>query len=306
MSFRLFIYYCAICGGWAGFFGWLVGRVFNIHSDAGRDGIRGMMLGIMIALGLSALDCLWNMSLRQIGAILMRVGVALLVGAIGGLMGGLIGHALYSVSAIFFVFGWTLTGLLVGASIGAYEFLSSVVSGKNGAFARKKVLKTLGGGTVGGILGGILALLLAVVWQKLKPNVGDPDWLWSPTAMGFVALGMCIGLLVGLAQVILKEAWIKVEAGFRPGREMILSKERTSFGRAEGVDIPLFGDAGVEKLHGNIVQDGGRYYLVEENSPPGGTYINDQRVNGRAPLSSGDLIRAGRSLLRFFEKAKRS
>ena len=75
--------------------------------------------------------------------------------------------------------------------------------------------------------------------------------------MGFVALGMCIGLLVGLAQVILKEAWIKVEAGFRSGREMILAKDKTSIGRAEGVDIPLFGDAAVGRLHAHIVQRGG-------------------------------------------------
>ena len=123
--------------------------------------------------------------------------------------------------------------------------------------------------------------------------------------MGFVALGMCIGLLVGLAQVILKEAWIKVEAGFRAGREMILAKEKTSVGRAEGVDIALFGDAGVEKLHANIVMEGGRYFLVDSTTP-GGSFVNDQRVNGRMPLSSGDIIRMGRSILRFYERQKRT
>ena len=61
--------------------------------------------------------------------------------------------------------------------------------------------------------------------------------------MGFVALGMCIGLLIGLAQVILKEAWVRVEAGFRAGREMILSKPEVTIGRAESCDIGLFGDA---------------------------------------------------------------
>ena len=28
MSFRLFIYYCALCGGWAAFFGWMLGRAY--------------------------------------------------------------------------------------------------------------------------------------------------------------------------------------------------------------------------------------------------------------------------------------
>jgi hypothetical protein len=305
MSFRLFIYYCALCGGWAAFFGWVLGRVLSPSNAAGKDAVRGMMLGVLVAIGLSLVDCLWNMSMRQVGQVSMRVGVALLVGAVGGLIGGLIGHIVYDRAPVLFVLGWMLTGLLVGASIGAFEFLSSVVSGQNLSGSSKKVIKCLAGGTVGGILGGILALLLHVIWEKIKPGAAGLDWLWSPTAMGFVALGMCIGLLVGLAQVILKEAWVKVEAGFRAGREMILAKEKTSIGRGEGVDIALFGDAGVEKLHANIVSEGGRYYL-EDSTTPGGTFVNDQKVHGRLPLNSGDLIRMGKSILRFYEKQKRN
>jgi pSer/pThr/pTyr-binding forkhead associated (FHA) protein len=105
--------------------------------------------------------------------------------------------------------------------------------------------------------------------------------------------------------VILKGAWVKVEAGFRSGREMILAKEKTSIGRAEGVDIALFGDAGVDRLHANIVLEGGRYF-VEDSPNSGGTFINDRKVNGRAELNTGDLIRVGKSALRFYEKAKRS
>ena len=122
--------------------------------------------------------------------------------------------------------------------------------------------------------------------------------------MGFVALGMCIGLLVGLAQVILKEAWIKVEAGFRAGREMILAKERTTIGRAEACDIGLFGDNQIEKLHAIILQAGNRYYVEDEHTPAG-TYVNEVQVQGRVPLNSGDKIRVGGSVLCFRERAKR-
>jgi pSer/pThr/pTyr-binding forkhead associated (FHA) protein len=110
---------------------------------------------------------------------------------------------------------------------------------------------------------------------------------------------------VGLAQILLKEAWIRVEAGFRPGREMILQKERTSIGRAEGSDIALFGDAGVEKTHANIVLDAGRYYL-EDLQSPGGSFVNEQKVAGRTALKAGDLIRIGKSVLRFNERTKRN
>lgn len=304
MSFRLFIYYCALIGGWAALAGWILGRILSPENKLGEAGIRGLGLGLMVAVGLGLVDSFWNLSWRQAGQIALRVGVGLLVGAVGGLVGGIIGQALHTVSSIFFVFGWTLTGLLVGASIGSYEILHSLVAQQNLSGSKKKLLKCLMGGTIGGVLGGLLALMLrGPLRETLFPHK-EEGWLWTPTALGFVALGMCIGLLVGLAQVILKEAWIKVEAGFRPGRELILAKEKTTIGRAEGVDIALFGDAGVEKLHALIVLNGDRYFL-ETGPTPGGTFVNDQKVAGSAALNSGDTIRLGKSLLRFFEKQKR-
>jgi MFS family permease len=258
----------------------------------------------MVALGLGLVDALWNLTLRRWGQVALRVLVAVLVGAVGGLIGGMLGQWLLDRNEFLFIFGWTLTGLLVGTSIGVYEILAGLMRQENVTGARKKLIKCLVGGAVGGLLGGLLALFLRNAWHKAFGDK-DPDWLWSPTAWGFVALGMCIGLLVGLAQVILKEAWIKVEAGFRPGREMILSKEKTTIGRAEACDLGLFGDPTIEKLHASIIQSSNRYF-VEDAGTPGGTYLNDRPVGGRVGLNSGDLIRVGRSVLRFNERQKRN
>jgi hypothetical protein len=308
MSFRLFIYYCALCGGWAAFLGWIAGRLLSpsAESPVASAMVRGMWLGLLIALGLGLVDALWNLSLRRVGLVVARVGVAVLVGALGGLVGGMIGQLLFGAThwSVFFVFGWTLTGLLIGASIGVFEVLVSLGHKQDLVGAGKKILKSLVGGTVGGILGGVLSLLLSAAWAGIFKG-RETGTLWSPTAMGFVALGMCIGLLIGLAQVILKEAWVKVEAGFRAGREMILSKERTSVGRAEACDIGLFGDPAVEKVHANIILAGNRYYLEDVNTPTG-TFVNDQPIAGRTPLKSGDLIRVGRNVLRFNERQKRT
>ena len=303
MSFRLFIYYCALCGGWAAFFGWILGRMFSPHNDIGRAGIRGMFLGMLIALGLSLVDAMWNVSMKQILQVLQRVGVAVLVGCVGGLLGGIVGQALYNVSAIFYVFGWTLTGLLVGTSIGVFELLAGIIRQQDIQGAKKKLIKGLIGGGTGGLIGGILALLLRSAWSGILK--ADPDSVWSPTAWGFVALGMCIGLLIGLALVILKEAWIKIETGRRAGREMILTKERTTIGRAESCDIGIFGDNQIEKVHASILLAGNRYF-VEDAATPHGTYVNDRKVVGRAPLQSGDMIRVGNSVLCFRERQKRS
>jgi hypothetical protein len=303
MSFRLFIYYCALSGGGGAFFGWAVGRALAGPTVLG-DGIKGLWLGLGVALALGLVDALWACSLRQMGAIAARVLVALMVGCLGGLLGGLLGRALYEWHAwdFFVVFGWTLTGLLIGVSLGVFDLLVSIAQNQSTQGAVAKILKGLIGGTLGGILGGFLYLVLQGAWAGLFSDK-PPKSLWSPSSWGFVALGMCIGLLIGLTQVILKEAWVKVEQGFRKGREQILAKQEVTIGRGESCDIGLFGDMAVERMHCKIVRQGNNYLLVDVGSTTG-TYVNDERVVQPRPLRSGDAIRLGKCLLRFGERQK--
>jgi hypothetical protein len=305
MSFRLFIYYCALCGGGGAFVGWVLGRWLAPSGVVVAQGVKGLWLGVGVALALGLLDALWNLSARRVLAVGLRVGTAVLIGSTGGLLGGLVSQALYQRApfAAFLVCGWTFIGLLVGVSLGVLDLLAGAVRGQNLRGALRKIRNGLLGGSVGGLLGGVLSLLLHGAWGGLfegKP----PDRLWSPSATGFVALGACIGLLIGLAQVLLKEAWLRVEAGFRAGRELILSRPEVTIGRAEGCDVGLFGDAAVERIHARIRQEDGRYVLTDAGSAAG-TYVNDRRVTGPTPLRSGDAIRAGHCVLRFRERQKR-
>jgi hypothetical protein len=309
MSFRLFIFYCSLCGAWAALLGWALGRwllLQHVSPDWPLEtvtGIKAMCLGLLVALALSAVDALWNFSLRQVGQMLQRVIVVVGVGAAGGFAGGYFGQVLYGPTQqpIYLVLGWTVTGLLIGAAIGAYDYLSCLLLGRDRRGARRKLLNGVLGGTAGGVLGGLLYLLLGDAWAGFfRAKSAD---LWSPSAVGFVVLGACIGLLIGLAQVILKEAWVKVESGFRRGRELILSKPETTIGRAESCDIGLFGDPGVERRHASIVRQGGRYLLTDSETP-GGTFLNDQRILQPTPLHSGDAIRLGSCVLRFGERRK--
>jgi predicted component of type VI protein secretion system len=118
-----------------------------------------------------------------------------------------------------------------------------------------------------------------------------------------VALGACIGLAVGLAQVMLKEAWVRVDAGFRPGRELILTKPEITLGRAESCDVGLFGGQGVEKLHARITRQGDRFLLADAGTP-GGTLLNGTRLIDPAPLRDGDRIQMGNCILTFGERRK--
>jgi hypothetical protein len=304
MSFRLFVYWCALCGGWAAAAGWGLGRLIGGDHPLGSAGIKGMCLGMTIALALGVVDALWVFSLRQLRHILPRVLVCVLVGTVGGLSGGVVGQLLFEWRnrAVLLILGWVLTGLMVGVAIGAFDFLRAWVREEDLRGVRRKVMRGVLGGTFGGLLGGFLYWELRGAWSGVFPDKSD---LWSPSATGFVALGLCIGLLIGVAQVVLKEAWLIIESGFRKGREAPLNKTPMTIGRAESCDLGLFGDASIDRLHARILRQGNDYLIADAGSS-GGTFVNDVRVVEPTPLRSGDVIRVGNARIRFRERVKRS
>jgi hypothetical protein len=321
MSFRWFVYFSALCGGWSAFLGWALGRMLageSMFADMTSRGlatylevgIKGLILGLLVSLALGVVDAIWNLPAGSYGQMAQRAGASLLVGCFGGLLGGLLGQGLFDLTnnGFFRVLGWTITGLLIGMSLGVFEMVTALQKRQPVTGPRAKLVKGLAGGAVGGLVGGSLSLVLgnAIMGLFQKPDQAlDRTLYWSPTAIGFVALGLCIGLMVGLSQVLFREAWIRVQSGFRAGRELLLTRDETVIGRAEGSDIALFGDAGVERKHARIVRRGDRFVL-EHLGGAGGTYVNDSPVTGPTALKSGDLIRVGRSVLSFGERQKRA
>jgi hypothetical protein len=303
MSFRLFVYYCAVCGGWFALLGWGLGRLLapGGAEEAGglfRTLVRGLALGMMVAFGLGLVDGLCQHSWRQPRPLVSRALAVAFIGMLAGLVGAALGQVLYQATGLrpAVPLGWLLTGLLVGSAVGIYEVSRRLLGGDKPAGAWRKTLHGAAGGGLGGLLGVICYLGLGWLLGSL---LGRPAQdLVSSSAWGFVALGACIGLFIGLAQVFLKQAWVRVEAGFRPGRELILTREETTLGRGEGCDIGLFGDPAVGKVHARILARGRRYYL-EDAGTPAGTFLNDRKLQQTAALKAGDLIRVGQNVLRF-------
>jgi hypothetical protein len=172
MSFRWFIYYCALCGGWSAFLGWVLGRILSPQREILAAGVTGMFVGILIALGLGLLDVAWNLSRHRLGQGVLRVTVGVLVGGMGGYFGATVGQALFGLTGdatkwsvlhifglLFRTAGWTITGLLIGTSIGAFEMIVSLLRGESTHWAKRKIMKGLLGGTLGGLLGGLFMIL---------------------------------------------------------------------------------------------------------------------------------------------------
>jgi hypothetical protein len=301
MSFKVFVYYCALCGGWAAFLAWafvLLLRLGSTEDPIIRSASIAAVLGFFVAAAVGLVDALLN----SVGAQrLVRVLLCALLGMLGGALGGVLGGALiWLTGKVLLAFlGWIMVGTLIGGSVGAFDVVRAVIAGENPRAAARKMINGVLGGFLGGFIGGLpFSMILAnqSLIERL-PNGG--------LAFGLVLLGVCVGLLVGLAQVILKQAWVRVEEGFRPGRELLLTRDETTIGRAESCHLGLFGDNTVEKLHARIVLENNRYFLVHA-AEGGETLLNDHAVTSKpTPLRAGDLIRVGRNVLRFGEREKR-
>src|SRR5262249_25128681 len=152
---------CAVCGGCAAFFGWIVGKFPPLSAGVLLDALKALFLGMMLGGVLAVIDSLWNFSWQQLPVAALRGVGAGLVGCVAGFFGALIGSGLtYATNlSAFQVFGWTLTGLLIGASVGVFDLLAAMATDKDTRGALKKVVHGLIGGGVGGLLGGVLYVL---------------------------------------------------------------------------------------------------------------------------------------------------
>jgi hypothetical protein len=301
MSFKVFIYYCALCGGWAAFFTWAVAAAVGWTTTESiflKASLIGGLLGMFVAAAVGLLDAILNSTGSQR---VLRTFLCAGLGLLSGVFGGVVGETLHHFLSVPLLVGWVLVGVLVGASIGAYDLMLAFSSGRDFKQALKKTFNGIYGGFLGGFLGGLpFTLLDTQIADRILPSIPR-----SSLASCLVILGLCIGLMIGLAQVILKEAWIKVEEGFRPGRELMLNKDETTIGRAESCDLGLFGDNAIQKLHARILLKNNRYVLSHA-ADEGETWVNDEEVGDKlVPLRSGDRIRLGRSVLRFGERQKR-
>jgi hypothetical protein len=294
--------------------GWALGWWLSGQGTLGQASVKGLFLGLLVTLvlllveaSIGLVEALRNASVGQFGKIAGRVAIAAALGAVSGLVGGFMGQLLYGWIglSVFLVFGWTLTGFLIGASLGVPDWIRCYLKKQDAGIPLRRSIRGAVGGMVGGILGGVLFLVLTGMWIGLFANSDKPvDQLWSPSAIGFVVLGICIGLAIALAQVMLREAWVRVDQGFRAGREVMISKPEVSIGRAESCDIGLYGDAQIEKTHAFIhLRPDQRYELIDKGTP-NGTYLNERRITQPSLLKSGDMIRVGRSVLCFQERAK--
>jgi hypothetical protein len=290
MSLKRLVYYSAVIGGWAAFVGWLISECLILRGQGTRGGLAGLavvggIIGAAIGAGLNVVAGWSNTQWKRLW---LRVLSGLIVGGAGGALGILVGNLVYTTIGLPRALGFMILGLGVGVVDGLYE--------RSGSKIRNGVI----GGLFGGLVGGVL-------FDPLNALIASGSGI-SSRATAFVILGICIGALIGLAQVVLKEAWLTVLDGYRPGRQLILSQPMTILGRADHLPLPFIGPMNVDldAEHLRIIRQSNGAYVVEDNNSKLGVSVNHQVVQRSRVLANGDVIKLGTNYVRFNERKGKS
>jgi len=286
MSFTRFLYYSAIISGWAAWLAllpaqvWILGnpRLTGMAQSVLTAALAGAALGVGLNLVSLAATGTWRH--RQ-----GRVVWGLLCGGTAGALGGWLGEWLYAQLGMPRALGWMVMGLGIGSAEGLFE----------GNW--RKLRNGLIGGGLGGLGGGFL-------FDLATAALGGAST--TGVAWGLALLGVTIGALIGLAHVVLKEAWLTVLEGFRPGRQLVLTRSITALGRADHLPLPFLGYPGrdIEPEHLLIRRTPQGVYTVEDNRSALGTALNGARLEQPAVLRDGDLLRFGSNIVRFNQRQR--
>jgi pSer/pThr/pTyr-binding forkhead associated (FHA) protein len=87
------------------------------------------------------------------------------------------------------------------------------------------------------------------------------------------------------------------------GRQVILElagdRDRVTIGRRAANDIPLPWDPEVSRLHAELERIGPDWVICDEGLSHNGTFVNNERLQGRRRLRSGDILALGRTMIAF-------
>jgi pSer/pThr/pTyr-binding forkhead associated (FHA) protein len=77
------------------------------------------------------------------------------------------------------------------------------------------------------------------------------------------------------------------------------ARDELTVGRRPACDIPLSWELAVSRVHAELVRVGSDWALVDDGLSRNGSYVNEERVQGRRRLRDGDRLRFGQTVVVF-------
>lgn len=241
----------------------------------------------------------------------LRCGVVGLgIGFVGGLIALIPTGIVFSITAVIAFELWdnpnpgpdeiptglALLVLMMGRAV-AWA-LASIPSGLGQGIAlreKKVIVNGLVGALLGGFVGGLAFDPISLVFITADGQAT------VSRAIGFVCIGLMVGLFVGLVEGWTKTAWLHMHKGPLAGKQFVIYRDTVVLGSTPKADIYLFKDEAIEPRHALIHNRGGRFEIEDCNTADG-TYVNGIPVRQRHPLASGDQIVVGKTVLEFVLK----
>ncbi len=176
---------------------------------------------------------------------------------------------------------WAVVGLAAGLGQGA------------ALKSKRLLLNGIIGGTVGALLGGVLFDPIAMVFSRFAHVTGG-----GPSRMvGLALVGAGTGLMIGLVELLAREAWVRILTGPIAGKEFILYRNPTLIGSSPKSEIYLFKDPQVVPHHASIHRSG-EHYELRDGGSPAGTQVEGHPVQV-ARLKDRSRIAIGKTVLEF-------
>ena len=278
----------------------------TLHQLEARSSTAGMLwfplVAGLIGLFIGAAD---GIVCRLPRRALLCGAVGLLVGFVGGFIFSLVAEIIYAplthfalklsstgdgLSPMGFavqVIGRSLAWCLAGAAMGLGQ----------GIALRSKRLLLYGflGGVVGGLFGGLL--FDPIDFILLGP--GKPSAAWS-RLIGFAVIGLSVGSMVGLVELLARDAWLRMTQGPLSGKEFLIFKDVMNIGSSPRSDIYLFNDPLVAEQHA-VIRALGDECEVEARHSASPVLLNGRAIM-RARLRHGDNVTVGRTAFVFQQR----
>ncbi len=261
------------------------------------------IVGGMIGLAIGATD---GILCRLPRRALLAGGIGLLIGFIGGFFSGIIASIVYDpisnlalsntadtetgLSTVGFIiqmtgraFAWALAGMAMGLGQGI------------ALRSKRLIIYGLLGGILGGLLGGLLFDPIDMILFTAQNESARISRLVS-----FCFVGASIGAMIGVVELLARDAWLRMQKGPLAGKEFIMFKDTMKIGSAPNSDIYLFNDTDVAPHHATI-RAVGEYSEIESHSSATSLRINN-RVVQKSRLRQGDSIEIGSTVFVFESK----
>ncbi len=278
----------------------------TLHQLAARNSAGGLLLFPLVAgfigLFIGAAD---GLVCRLPRRALLCGAVGLFVGLVGGFVSSIIAGIIYSpLNMLALKQAGDAGGLppmgffiqIIGRSL-AWCLAGSTMGLAQGIALRSKRLLLYGllGGVVGGLLGGLLFDPIDLI--LLGPDKTSAHW---SRLIGFAVIGLSVGGMIGVVELLARDAWLRMTQGPLTGKEFLIFKDVMNVGSSPRSDIYLFNDTLVAEQHA-IIRAVGDQCEVEARQSTSPVLLNNRPIS-RARMRHGDNVTIGRTSFVFQQR----